>query len=171
MKNFFCLNRVNKMSKNTENKKGFLVHTLWDVSTTLAFILFLFPALSYASNYPQISLSAISEIESSNNPIAIGDNGLALGLFQLHNCVITDYNLKHGTLYAHSEALEPRHAKKIANWYLHSQIPKMLVKSHLNANLDNVLTAWNMGIGNVKKGKVAKNYIKKYRKLIKKQAR
>jgi hypothetical protein len=133
-------------------------------------LLLVFPSFSYC-NSSSISLESISSIESSNNPRAIGDHGKALGLFQLHNCVISDYNTEHHSNYAHSDALEPHHAKKIADWYLHEEIPRLLRYYDLNANLDNVLTAWNMGIGKVKQGKKARNYIKKYKQLIKKTKR
>jgi hypothetical protein len=112
-----------------------------------------------------IDLSAIKTIESSGRVNAIGDGGKALGEFQLHKAVIDDYNRAFKTSYSHSEALNPKTAHKIAHWYFHNRIPSLLKHYKRPLTLENVLTSYNMGIGAVLKGKTAKNYIQKYRRL------
>lgn len=37
-------------------------------------------------------VSAISTVESGNNPLAVGDNGYALGNLQIHDVMVQDYN-------------------------------------------------------------------------------
>lgn len=118
----------------------------------------------------EINLRVISQIESSGNPKAVGDGGRALGAFQLHKGVIQDWNTAHPhDLKAHSDALQPRHAIRIAKWYLTIRIPKMLKSKGLKDTLENRLWAYNAGIVSVKKGrmpKTTKKYIKKYFSLV-----
>ena len=115
---------------------------------------------------PQIDLQAIAQIESSNRPHVVGDGGKALGLFQLHAAVIQDWNQAHPrSQKAHSDALEPRHASEVADWYLHSRIPQILRSLRLPTTTESVLTCYNMGCGAVVKGRQATAYISKYRRL------
>lgn len=112
-----------------------------------------------------IDLSAIAQIESSGNPKAIGDGGKALGKFQLHKAVVDEYNRFHNASYLHKNALDAHISEQIASWYLHKRIPQLLRHFKQPITLENVLTAYNMGIGNVIKGKRATRYINRYRRL------
>lgn len=114
-----------------------------------------------------ISLHAIGLIESSGNSKAVGDGGKALGKFQLHQSVVDEYNRFHNTSYLHKNALDAHISEQIASWYLHKRIPQLLRHFKQPITLENILTAYNMGIGNVIKGKRATNYITKYRRLTK----
>jgi len=109
-----------------------------------------------------VNLDVIARIESSLNPKAIGDKGKAFGLYQLHHAAIIDYNRAHKTSYPHSIALNPEIYFVIASWYINSEIPRLLKHYKLKDTLSNRLTAWNMGIRAVIRGKTAHNYVKKY---------
>lgn len=125
----------------------------------MTFSLILFCSNAYAV---EINLKAVAWIESSGNPKAVGDNGKALGLYQLHKGVIDDYNKENHVLNTHSDALEPITAHKIAKWYLTIKIPKYLKYYGLKDTLANRLTAYNMGIKAVREKRTAKKYLKKY---------
>lgn len=121
------------------------------------------PAFAYTT----ISLEAIAQIESSGDPSAIGDNGKALGLYQLHKGVFQDYNKANKTKLDHRAcALEPVCATAVADWYLHLRIPQMLTAYRVPIMRDTVLTAYNMGIVSVKRGKRATRYIKAYQEAL-----
>ena len=127
------------------------------------------PGLAHVSGI-RISLDAIAQIESSGNPRAINrkDNGGrgSYGLYQLSPYVVGDFNKAHKSSYkAQIHALEPITAHLIADWYLHKKIPAYLKHFKKPVTLENVLTAYNMGIGAVVKGRVATAYIAKYRRL------
>lgn len=109
-----------------------------------------------------VSMPAIAQIESSNRADAVGDGGKALGLYQLHEAVVIDYNRHHKTSYIHQDALNPKIAFTLANWYANQEIPRLLRHFRLQDTLEHRLTAYNMGIGAVLKGKKAGAYIKKY---------
>lgn len=117
---------------------------------------------------PEIDLSAISRIESSNNPRAIGDGGRSLGLFQLSHYVVDDYNRHHNTRYLREDALDSKIAYKMAAWYLNVEIPRLLASFKLPVTPDNVLIAYNAGIRAVLTGKTpasTKAYLKKYGRI------
>lgn len=125
---------------------------------------------------PTIDLQAIAMIESSNNPMAIGDNGKAYGLYQLHNSVVADFNRKNGTKYRHRDMLNKIIATKVASWYFNIEIPRLLKHYGIKSSLLNITLCYNWGIGNVvkwhKKGakyneipKTTKKYYKKYLQL------
>jgi len=133
------------------------------VFLTLALILFCLPAVVYG----EVDLSLIAQIESSNRPAAIGDGGKALGLYQLHQGVVGDYNRTHNTQYLHQDALRRDIATKVADWYLNREIPRLLKHFKLPVTTQNILAAYNAGIGNVRQGRIPHNYIAKYNKLAK----
>lgn len=113
-------------------------------------------------------MAIVAQIESSSQPSAVGDGGKALGLYQLHEAVIIDYNKRHKARYTHRDALKPEIAAKIADWYLNTEIPRLLRHFKLQDTLTNRIWAYNGGIGNVVKGRlspVTKAYLKKYEKL------
>lgn len=112
-----------------------------------------------------VYLSYIRQIESSNCKNMIGDNGQAVGCYQLHKGVVIDYNKKHKTQYTHAQMLDPNISMHVANWYLNTEIPRLLKHYGKPDTLENRLTAYNQGIGNVIKGKRAIVYINKYNKL------
>lgn len=122
----------------------------------------------------QIDLSAIASIESSGNPSAINraDNGGigSYGLHQLSPYAIADFNKRHKTSFKPSDCLKAATSTRIANWYVNEEIPRLIAyyakKNHkIVDSVETRLTAYNMGIGAVVKGKTAKLYISKYRRL------
>lgn len=119
-----------------------------------------------ASNGLKIDLGVIAKIESSGNPLAIGDNGKALGMYQLHKAVVIDYNKATGSNYKHKDMLNASIAYKVANWYF-GDISRMLRHYGKPVTVENILTAYNMGIGNAVKGRKAVKYIAKYNRITK----
>lgn len=178
--NKFYPRSLSALSKNTPSRQadafrvrgaGFFssLNLLSGVKTlTMILLPFIIYALSAPSSLyaSEISLPAIAQIESGGckNP-CIGDNGLALGTYQLHQGVVVDYNRHHNTRYLHQDALDSKIAHKIGHWYLNTKIPAYLKYYRLADTLENRLTAWNAGIGNVKKGFIATSYIQKYKGL------
>ena len=121
--------------------------------------------VSFPVHAETVNLNIISQIESSGNASAIGDRGLALGLFQLHAGAVKDASRALNVAYKHRDALDPKTARVIADAYINQVIPSYLKHYRLKDTLENRLTAYNMGIGAVKAGKVSKKYVQKYKKL------
>lgn len=119
---------------------------------------------------PTIDLGAIAKIESSNNPKAIGDNGKAFGLYQIQQPLLIDYNKANKTRYTLKDMLDPIKAEKVATWAFTAYLPRLLRHYGKPVTVNNLLVAYNAGIGNAIKGRVpttTKKYIAKYNKLNK----
>lgn len=112
-----------------------------------------------------IDMGKIAFIESSGCKNMIGDNGKALGCYQLHAGVVTDYNKAHKTAYKHKDVMKPDIGLQIASWYMGVEIPRLLKHYKQPITLETKLSAWNMGVGNVVKGKRASKYIEKYSRI------
>ena len=61
---------------------------------------------------------ALAMVESSFNPSAVGDNGDAVGLLQIHECVIQDVNRVYGTSYTLDDRLDPQASVAICTRYI-----------------------------------------------------
>ena len=61
---------------------------------------------------------ALAMVESSFNPSAVGDNGDAVGLLQIHECVIQDVNRVYGTSYSLDDRLNPQTSVAICTRYI-----------------------------------------------------
>lgn len=113
-----------------------------------------------------VDMNKIAMIESSGCKNLVGDGGLALGCYQIHKSVVDDfnkYNPDNEDFYSHNDMLNSLYAYVVADWYMNNRIPQMLRHYKKPDTLENRLTAYNMGIGSVVKGKVATKYINKYK--------
>lgn len=63
-------------------------------------------------------LEVISMVESKSNDSAIGDNGRALGRYQIWACYVADVNRIAGTSYSHSDVHNPAKARAMVETYL-----------------------------------------------------
>ena len=57
-------------------------------------------------------------IESGNNPLAVGDNGKAVGILQIHKCVVDDVNRVYGTNFTYADRTYEYASKYMATLYL-----------------------------------------------------
>ena len=63
-------------------------------------------------------ISALIIVESSNNDLAIGDQGKAIGCLQIHKAVVLDVNRITGSNYRHSEMTNRVAARAVCEAYL-----------------------------------------------------
>jgi len=73
-------------------------------------------------------LLALALVESSNNPRAIGDDGMSWGLYQIRPVYVEDVNRILGAEeYTHRDAFNPAHAERMVEVYLdHYATPERL---------------------------------------------
>lgn len=152
----------------------------------LALAIFLFFAFKSCARAEEIDLSIIMQIESNGNPNAYNKQSGAIGLYQITPICLKEYNQVNGEKCFSSpfgiqgtERFEIRYLtisdlynpiinERVAEWYLNIRIPQLLNYYHKPITIDNILWAYNAGIGNVIKGKMpreTRNYIKKYHEL------
>ena len=65
-----------------------------------------------------ILLAALIAVESSGDPDAIGDNGLAFGCLQLHAAYVQDAAQFAGENWEHEDAFHPATAERIVRAYM-----------------------------------------------------
>lgn len=63
-------------------------------------------------------LDAIAEVETENNPHAIGDKGRAIGLYQIHRAYWQDGTRILGVDWDYAYAFDPKKSRKVVKAYL-----------------------------------------------------
>jgi len=63
-------------------------------------------------------ISALMIVESSNNDMAIGDQGRAIGCLQIHKAVVLDVNRITGSHYRHQDMTNRVAARAVCEAYL-----------------------------------------------------
>jgi len=63
-------------------------------------------------------ISALMIVESSNNDMAIGDQGRAIGCLQIHKAVVLDVNRITGSHYRHQDMTNRVQARAVCQAYL-----------------------------------------------------
>lgn len=131
---------------------------------SLAAFAFVF-IFSSAALPQKIDYQSLAYIESSNNPAAVSNKN-AVGLYQITQPCLDDYNLHNKTNYTLSDLLaDPVLNKAVAAYYLEVLIPRYLKNMNKPVTVSNRLHAYHDGPGNVKKGYMSdycKLYICKY---------
>jgi len=106
---------------------------------------------------------AVVQAESSGNPLASSVKG-ASGLMQITEPALLDYNTYTKSQLTMDDMWDEGKNKSVGQWYLAERIPKMLRYYKLPVTTENILWAYNAGIGNVVKGikpKETINYIQR----------
>jgi hypothetical protein len=77
-------------------------------------------ATSCAAQDPQFErlLDAIAQVESRGDPNAVGDNGRAIGVFQIHRLYWLDGTRFLGVDWPYDEAADPEKARQVVRAYL-----------------------------------------------------
>lgn len=134
-------------------------------------ILLVLLALSLSSFTPD-GLSDIrtvlKHVETNNRPKAVGDNGKALGVLQIHKAAIIDVNRHYGTTYTHQDALQVNCAEEIFDLYIGLGI-KRFKKSNgcRSPTEEQIVRFWNGGIYSGHKRPTTIKYYKRYLKFKK----
>lgn len=88
-------------------------------------------------------LVALCQIESNHNPSAIGDNGQAVGILQIHPEVVIDVNRIYKTNFVLADRTDPSKSQAMAKMYLlHYGSTKRLGRP---ATAQDLARIWNMG--------------------------
>ena len=138
------------------------------MKTFIKILLTFLIATLIAINLPafgMVDTNIIAKIESNNNPDAIGDNGKAIGIYQIHKCVIDDVNKHFNTSYTWPEsAKDTTTAKEIMCYYLELGQQIYYKKHNKYPTEYELVRMWNGGIYQGYKIKATKKYLIKYMK-------
>lgn len=106
--------------------------------------------------------AVLAVVESGGDPACVGDNGEAYGIYQIHECVITDVNNHYRVNYKHADAFDPKTAAVIANFYLDIYAtPERLGHA---PTVEDCARIWNGGPNGYKK-KATLGYWKRFREV------
>jgi hypothetical protein len=129
----------------------------------------LLPTMSF-TNYEDKSelleiADVLQEIESNNNPKAIGDGGLALGALQIHDVAIQDVNHNYGTGYTHQDAMDPLISRDVFVLYSTLNIKRYRKRCGNLPNDYDIVRMWNGGpLGYEKDATIP--YLLKYKRYL-----
>jgi hypothetical protein len=105
------------------------------------FIMMILPLLAQANSLSMTEfINALVQVESNGNSQAIGDNGKAYGILQIHDIMIQDYNRITGSNLKHDDAFHPDIAKRVARSILIHYSSKWP-----NVNARDLAFIWNAG--------------------------
>ena len=104
-------------------------------------------------------ISALMIVESSNNDLAIGDQGRAIGCLQIHRAVVLDVNRITGSHYRHQDMTNRVQARAVCEAYL----------THYGKGktTEEQARIWNAGPQGHKKKTATQAYWAKVQKVIK----
>lgn len=88
------------------------------VKPILLAIMLAMPLTANAAPPSDRLLDAICAVESNGNANAIGDNGKAVGAYQIHPAVVTDVNRLTGSRYTIADRTDPAKARAMCRAYL-----------------------------------------------------
>jgi len=103
-------------------------------------------------------ISALMIVESSNNDLAIGDQGRAIGCLQIHRAVVLDVNRITGSHYRHQDMTNRVQARAVCQAYL----------THYGKGktTEEQARIWNAGPQGHKKKQATETYWNKVKKQI-----
>jgi len=120
-------------------------------------------------------LNALIQVESSGNPRAFNPNSQARGLTQITPVAWEDLTMHHPDVYGNlnyeQDIFKPEVAKRAGTDYL-NVLQKYLRAYKIPVTMENVLAAYNWGVGNLKKQgmekapKETRDYIQKIKALM-----
>ena len=103
-------------------------------------------------------ISALIIVESSENDMAIGDNGKAIGPLQIHKAVVLDVNRITGSHYRHQDMTNRAQARAVCEAYLQHY--------GRGASTEQLARRWNGGPSGDKK-QATESYWAKVKKHLK----
>ena len=93
-----------------------------------------------------VSLIPLWEVPPNSHPTIVGDEGLAYGLYQIHQVMVDDYNRITGSKVSHSVAFDPNFSFVIAFKVL-EHYSEHIRKRGEDVTITHLLYIWNGGGG------------------------
>lgn len=138
------------------------------MKTKLLIILLSLSSFVFSSNYSQI-MTVLKHVETNDNVEAIGDNGKAFGVLQIHKICVDDVNRIYGTKYTHQDAFNESCAEEIFILYIDAGIKRFEKKYNKEPTEQDIVRMWNGGVYTGYKKQATLKYYRRYlrfKKLI-----
>ena len=121
-------------------------------------VIWLLMCLSASASPSERLIDALAHVESKGEVHAIGDNGKAVGILQIHKEVVDDVNRVYGTSYTYDDRKSIEKSREICRKYL-------LLHGGRNATDEKYARIWNGGPGGHRKRSTRKYWVKVRRRL------
>ena len=135
-----------------------MIYDYRDVVKAIIFSLLLLSALGAVAPAAPIDtlIDALCFVESNNQPDAVGDKGLAVGILQIHPIMVKDVNRILGkTTYTLADRYDPARSRMMCRVYL----------LHYGGTMEEMARKWNGGPSGHQKECTKKYWEKVKRKL------
>lgn len=121
----------------------------------------LYSLSSHATDLQPI-YNVIKYVETNNRELAVGDNGKAYGVVQIHKVCVDDVNRIFKTQYTHQDSFDEACAREIFTLYLCAGYMMYQARHGVPPTEDQLVRMWNGGIysGHVRKSTL--RYLRKY---------
>jgi len=123
-------------------------------------------AMSMLIKLITILLTALIQVESGGQADAVGDNGRAVGILQIHKITVDDVNRIYKTNYTYKDRYSPKLSKEIASKYL-LYWGNRYAKKHGTVNIMVLAKIHNGGPRGYQKKATVKYWLKVRKELIK----
>lgn len=157
---------MNKQEFNEKLQKRINKKELQMKRSILLIMILTLSLFSYSTNLNEI-LPVIKLVETNGNSKAIGDNGKAFGILQIHKICIDDVNRIYGTFYTHDDAFDEGCSEEIFNLYINAGVKHFVNKYDKQPTEQDIVRMWNGGFYTGYKKKATIKYYKRYLQLKK----
>lgn len=131
------------------------------------------PKLRAMISKNSVNPEAVKYIESSFNPLAVNKKTDAVGWGQITPIALRDYNqMNPRDTYTRQQLFDPQINSKIMTWMIDERLPQQLQAYGVTPTPEKIIWAYHDGSKNVANGYMsdnARNYLIKYRELLKKK--
>lgn len=132
------------------------------------FMLLYISLSSFSTDYTLDEIyDVLIHVESNNNPEAIGDDGRAYGVLQIHSICVEDINRLYNTEYTHQQAFNRIHSKQMFFLYLQYGIKRFKRRYSRSPTEGEVVRMWNGSVYSGYKKESTKKYYRRYLKFKK----
>ena len=91
-------------------------------------------------------INTLSQIESNHTSDAIGDNGKAVGILQIHKCLVDDVNrITKSKNFTYAQRLKPAYSRLMARIYLKHYSKSFKKRFKRNPKASELAMMWNGG--------------------------
>jgi hypothetical protein len=116
---------------------------------------------SYATDLGQI-YDILKYVESNNKESAIGDNGKAYGVVQIHKICVADINRIYKTNYTHQQAFDETYSREMFMLYISYGIKRFKLIRCRSPTEEEIVRMWNGGIYRGYLKKSTRAYYRRY---------
>ena len=114
--------------------------------TKFILIFLIFTSTILAETHVNEIMKVLKEIESRGNTNAIGDNGRAVGILQMHKIAVRECNRLFGTTYTYEDRYDETCSEEMYTLLTTYGIARFIYKHGYYPNEAYIVRLWNFGL-------------------------